>query len=257
MNDDAIRLSFPSPHVARIEFARPGRANSLRPEDLLSLHRRLDAAEARSEVHVLVLTGVGRTFSAGFDLESLVVRGRDGTGADELQCDFEEFTNRLEASRLITLAAVNGPVLGGATDIALACDLRIGSELATMAMPAARFGLPLYSSALRRYATRLGLTQAKWLVLTAATLDANAMLAAGFLSEVVSAEGLEAHTQALAERLAAMPGGPLSAMKHALNAMTSGADEATAHRAHRTLVDATDVRAIAARVADAISQRRS
>src|SRR5258706_1773439 len=177
MSDEAMRLSFPLPQVARIEFARPDRANSLRPSDLLSLHRRLDAAEARPEVHVLVLTGAGRTFSAGFDLESLVERGRDGTRPDDLQCDFEQLTNRLEASRLITLAAVNGPALGGATDIALACDLRIGSEHATMAMPAARFGLPLYGSALRRYATRLGLTQAKWLVLTAATLDASAMLA--------------------------------------------------------------------------------
>ena len=257
MNNEAIRLSFPLPQVARIEFARPDRANSLRPSDLLSLQRRLDAAEARPEVHVLVLSGAGRTFSAGFDLESLVQRGRDGMPAEDLQSDFEQLTNRIEATRLITLAAVNGPALGGATDIALACDLRIGSEHATMAMPAARFGLPLYGSALRRYATRLGLTQAKWLVLTAATLDASEMLAVGFLSEVVPADAFEARTSALAERLASMPGGALSAMKQALNATAAGRDDASARQALRTLVDATDGPAIAARVADAISQRRS
>jgi len=257
MSTEAMRLSFPVPQVARIEFSRPDRANSLRPSDLLSLHRHLDAAEARPEVHVLVLSGAGRTFSAGFDLDSLVERGRNGTSAEDLQSDFERLTNRLEATRLITLAALNGPALGGATDIALACDLRIGSEHATMTMPAARFGLPLYMSALRRYATRLGLTQAKWLVLTGATLDASAMLAAGFLSEVVPADSFEARTSALAERLASMPGGPLSAMKHALNAIAAGCDDASAQRAHRTLVDAIDGPAIAARVADAISQRRS
>lgn len=257
MNNEAMRLSFPLPQVARIELSRPERANSLRPLDLLSLHRHLDAAEARPEVHVLVLSGAGHTFSAGFDLESLVERGRNGTAADDLQSDFERLTNRLEATRLITLAAVNGPALGGATDIALACDLRIGSEHATMTMPAARFGLPLYGGALRRYATRLGLAQAKWLVLTAATLDASEMLEAGFLSEVVPADAFEARTSALAEQLASMPGGPLSAMKHALNASVAGPDDAASRRAHRTLVDAIDGPAIAARVADAISQRRS
>ena len=254
---EAMRLSFPLLRVARIEFARPERANSLRPSDLQSLLHHLASAEARADVHVLVVTGAGQTFSAGFDLDSLVERGRSGVAAEDIQADFEQLANRLEATRLVTLAALNGPTLGGATDIALACDLRIGSEHAAMAMPAARFGLPLYGSALRRYATRLGLAQAKWLVLTAATLDANAMLAAGFLSEVVPADSFEARTSALAEQLAAMPGVALSAMKQALNAAAAGWDGATAQRMHRVLVDAIDGPAIAARVADAISQRRS
>jgi enoyl-CoA hydratase len=257
MTTESLRLSFPLQQVARIEFARPDRANSLRPSELEALHRCLDIAEARPEVHVLVITGAGRYFSAGFDLPSLVERTRGAASVEELQSDFEQVANRIEATRLITLAALNGPAVGGATDLALACDLRIGSELATMTMPAARFGLPLYGSALRRFATRLGLTQAKWLVLTAAALDSKAMLAAGFLSEVVPADRFEDRVSALAEQLASMPGGALSAMKQALNASTPGWDEPSAQRAHRTLVDAVDGDLIARRVADAIAQRNS
>jgi enoyl-CoA hydratase/carnithine racemase len=126
-----------------------------------------------------------------------------------------------------------------------------------MTMPAARFGLPLYGSALRRFATRLGLTQAKWLVLTATSLDANAMLAAGFLSEVVPADSFEDRLSALAEQLASMPGGALCAIKQALNASTPGWDEGAAQRAHRTLVAAVDGDLIARRVSDAIAQRNS
>jgi enoyl-CoA hydratase len=257
LTTETVRLSFPLRQVARIEFARPDRANSLRPSELKALHSCLDIAEARPEVHVLVITGAGRYFSAGFDLASLIERTRGQATAEELQSDFERVANRIEATRLITVAALNGPAIGGATDLALACDLRIGSDRATMTMPAARFGLPLYASALRRFATRLGLTQAKWLVLTAATLDANAMLAAGFLSEVVAAAGFEDRVSALAEQMASMPGGALSAMKQALNATTPGWHDVAALRAHRTLVDAVDGDLIARRVADAIAQRNS
>lgn len=257
MSTETVQLSFPLRQVARIEFARPDRANSLRPQELEALHRCLDLAEARPEAHALVITGRGRYFSAGFDLPSLLERARGGTSADALQADFERAANRIESTRLVTLAALNGPVIGGATDLALACDLRIGSERTGMTMPAARFGLPLYASALRRFATRLGLTQAKRLVLTATTLDAEAMLATGFVTELVAADAFEARVHALAELLAAMPGEALSAMKAVLNATPSRWSEEDAQRAHRTLVDAVDGEAIAQRVAHAMAQRRA
>lgn len=257
MSTDTVRLSFPARQVARIEFARPDRANSLRPLDLEALHRCLDLAEERSDVHVLAITGAGRHFSAGFDLGSMLERARGEMAADELQADFERVVNRIEGTRLITLAALNGPAVGGATDLALACDLRIGSEHASMTMPAARFGLPLNASALRRYTTRLGLTQAKWLVLTASALDAKAMLAAGFVSEIVAVDRFEDRVDSLLAHLAAMPGGALSAMKQVLNATATQWSDEAAQRAHRMLVDAVDPGVIANGIADALAQRRS
>lgn len=257
MSTETIRLSFPLREVARIEFARPDRANSLRPLELEALHRCLDLAEERPEVHVLVIMGLGHYFSAGFDLSALLERARGGASAGALQADFERVANRLESTRLITMAALNGPVIGGATDLALACDLRIGSERTSMAMPAARFGLPLYASALRRFVSRLGLTQAKWLILTATELDADTMRATGFVTEVVAADRFESRVDALTEQLAAMPGGALSAMKAVLNGTPSAWSDEEAQRAHRTLVDAVDGEVIAGRVSHAMAQRRS
>src|ERR687893_246892 len=80
--------------------------------------------------------------------------------------------DRLEAVRVPTIARLQGGVYGGATDLALACDFRIGHEGIEMVMPAGRLGVHYYASGLRRYVSRLGLNTAKRLFLTAERLDA-------------------------------------------------------------------------------------
>jgi len=67
----------------------------------------------------------------------------------------------------VTIAAINGGVYGGGTDLSLACDFRLGSTAANMFMPAAKLGLHFYPGGMVRYVTRLGLNQAKRLFLTA------------------------------------------------------------------------------------------
>lgn len=245
MTDLPPQLSRPQAYVARIEFARPNAANRIEPQDLEVLAAHLDACEADADLHVLVLAARGRHFSAGFDLRALEARvAAGGPAAAVGDAAFEAVADRLAASRLVTLAAIQGPVIGGATDLALACDLRLGSDAATMHMPAARFGLPLYASALQRYVDHFGLAQAKRLVLTAPTLDAREMLAIGMLTERCEPESLAARVDALASTVAAMPPGPLAAMKRALNAAAHG--RAGEHR--DALLAAYDGAAIVARV---------
>ena len=72
----------------------------------------------------------------------------------------------LEMARPVTVAALHGGVYGGATDLALACDFRVGAHGIDMFMPAARLGLHYYRSGLERYVSRLGLDNAKRLFLT-------------------------------------------------------------------------------------------
>jgi enoyl-CoA hydratase/carnithine racemase len=168
---------------------------------------------------------------------------------------FEAFADRLEHSRLVVVAAINGPVVGGATDIALACDLRVGVHDASMAMPAARFGLPLYAGALHRYVTRLGLNHAKRLVFTAHKIDAKEMLEIGFVSELVSREALLDRALDLASEIAAMPPEPLAAMKRVLNAAALG--EAAAAELRDGLRAAFDVPRTARLIEQARTARRS
>lgn len=249
-------LTRPVECVALIELNRPNSANRIQPEDLEALGRLLDECERDEEVHVLVLAARGTYFSAGFDLRALSASAssKPQQTAQE-DSAFERFADRLENTRLIVIAAVNGPVIGGATDIALACDLRVGADTAYMLMPAARFGLPLYAGALQRYVTRLGLNQAKRLVFQAQKVEAAEMLAIGFLGEVVSAQDLRRRALEIAQGVAAMPARPLAAMKQVLNA--SALSRGTAQAQRDALQAAFDGPAIAARIAQAQTSRRS
>lgn len=249
-------LSWPAANVAQIELNRPANANRIQPEDLDTLERQLDECEQDDATHVLVLAANGTHFSAGFDLRALSASATSSERkVAEDDSAFERFANRLENTRLIVVAAINGPVIGGSTDIALACDLRIGTDKAYMLMPAARFGLPLYAGALQRYVTRLGLNQAKRLVFLAQKVEAAEMLAIGFLNEVTSEAALRSRVLAVAAGIAAMPAKPLAAMKQVLNA--SALSTGTTQKNRDALLAAFDGPAIAARIAAAQAARRS
>jgi enoyl-CoA hydratase len=217
-------LTRPAPHVALIELNRPSAANRIQPEDLVTLESHLAECEADGDIHSLVLTGRGSHFSAGYDLRALAATATAGQRTQQPEGDsaFERFSNRLESTRLIVMAAINGPVVGGSTDIALACDLRLGTERTYMFMPAARIGLPLYAGALQRYVTRLGLNQAKRLVFLAQKIGAAEMLQIGFLNELTAQDAIVTRALSLASEVAAMPAEPLAAMKQVLNASALG-----------------------------------
>lgn len=249
-------MSRPAANVALIELNRATNANRIQPEDLDTLERQLDECERDQDIHVLVLAAKGTYFSAGFDLRALSANTASGERKTaESDSAFERFADRLENTRLIVIAAINGPVIGGSTDVALACDLRIGIEKAYMLMPAARFGLPLYAGALQRYVTRLGLNQAKRLVFLAQKVEAAEMLAIGFLNEITPEAGLRSRALEVASSIAAMPASPLAAMKQVLNA--SALSKGTARENREALLAAFDGPAIATRIAAGHAARRS
>ncbi len=152
---------------ATIRLNRPRHLNRLQPDDLDALLKLFDRIEADSAIRVLVLTGTGRAFSAGYDLNSVA---EGATGAAEETSGgsaFELMVNRLEDIGVPTICRLNGGVYGGSTDLALACDFRIGVDSCEMFMPAARLGLHYYKSGIRRYVSRLGADNARKLFLTA------------------------------------------------------------------------------------------
>ncbi len=214
-------LTFPQPHIAELRLRRGERSNRLEPRDLAAILAHMEVIEARPDVHVLLISAEGRTFCAGFDLGALAAAG--GTterGRHGGERDFERAANAIANARPVTIAIIEGPVVGGGTDIALACDLRIGTARTKMQMPAAKIGVPLYASALQRYVSHLGLDVAKRLVFLSETIDAAEMLHIGMLTEL--RDDADAHARALATELAALPPRPLAAMKAALNAASIG-----------------------------------
>src|SRR6267143_863866 len=183
---------------ATIRLNRPKHLNRLQPEDLAALLNLFDRIEADPALRVLVLTGTGRAFSAGYDLGSIAERAQEQTAGSA----FEIVVNRLEDLALPTICRLNGGVYGGATDLALACDFRIGVDTSEMFMPAARLGLHYYRSGIERYVTRLGADNAKKLFLTAQKITAPEMLRIGYLTAMVPLETLDEEVDKLAVILA-------------------------------------------------------
>ncbi len=203
-------------HTATITLRRPEQANRLEPGDLNVIAAHINAVNQRDEVLVLRFESTGKYFCSGFDINQIgTARGSTRAIA------FDDLVNAVEDCRPVTIAAIQGGVYGGATDLALACDFRIGTPAADMFMPAARLGLHFYQRGLERYVSRLGLDTAKRLFLTADKIDANEMRACGFLTQLVDADQLQATVTALAATLAGMAPLALLGMKRNLNAIAS------------------------------------
>jgi enoyl-CoA hydratase/carnithine racemase len=203
---------------ALLSLHRPRQHNRLEPADLAVLRQAFERIDADPAVRVLILTAAGPSFSSGFHIGALArERGEEGE-----RHAFEEIVNRLEALWVPAIAALNGSIYGGAIDLALACDFRIGVAGMRLLMPAARLGIVYYESGLSRYVTRLGLAAAKKLFLCAEPIDADEMLRIGFLDEVVNEGELMARAEALAATLAAGAPLALAPLKRALNEIAAG-----------------------------------
>lgn len=212
---------------ATITLNRPQQLNRLHREDLLALQAHLSALAQDKGLRVLVLAAHGRAFCAGFNLQEL--QQPDAAGADPQL--FEYTVQALEALPAPTIARLQGDVYGGATDLALACDFRIGQRGMELRMPAARLGLHYYPGGLQRAVTRLGLQAAKRLFLLADTVSADELLALGWLD--VLAEDTPALDAAVARhRQALAAGAPLAVrgMKQTLNEIACGEDNGTVWR---------------------------
>lgn len=200
-------------HVATITLRRAKQANRLDPDDLAVLAAHVATVNARDEVLVLRLQAHGKYFCSGYDITQI---GRPR------ELSFEQMVDAFEDARPVTIAVLQGGVYGGATDLALACDFRIGTPAVDMFMPAARLGLHFYQRGMERYVSRLGVNMAKRLFLTGEKIGAQEMLACGFLTHLVAAEGLAATAERLTQTLAGMAPLALLGMKKHLTRIARG-----------------------------------
>lgn len=221
---DAVTGSPGLPPELRIEgrqavitLRRPQVANRLDPDDLLVLLEQVRQVDAHEEVLVLRLQAQGRHFCSGFHI------GEVEGGAAEAGRRFEALADAIERARPITVAALQGGLWGGATDLALACDFRWGTPVCEMSVPAARLGLLFYRGGLERYVRRLGPSVAKRVLLAAERFDAAAMQRIGYLDHLApSVEALAGEVDAFCGSLAGMAPLALLGMKRHLDAIAAG-----------------------------------
>lgn len=154
-------------------------------------------AEARLDrsIHAAVLTGAGSSFSAGADLSELAARQPE----DSFSLASRDFFDLWATTPWPTVAAVNGPALGGGFELALACDVRVCSPNARFALPEVRRGVLPAAGGIRRLVAELGAARAKEIVLFGKTLDAAQAASWGIVSEVT--ENFAERAVSLAERI--------------------------------------------------------
>ncbi len=221
---------------ATITLNRPDQHNKLGVDELAALISALEHVENQPGCRVVVLTGTGsKTFCSGFDINQI-------NSVDWTQDPFERAVNRVEGLSLPTICALNGNVYGGGTDLALACDFRIGVERSSLHLPAAEIGVHYGVRGLRRFHTRLGLGAAKRILLAAEPLDCHELHRLGYLDWVVETSMLQKRTNELAQRLAALAPLAVRGMKRALNQIADGTlDETESKRAIAECFDSTDI----------------
>lgn len=181
----------------------------------------LDGLASDETVSAVVLTGAGDTFSAGFDLKEYARIADPETPAsftDEFWASSERYHRTVTEFPLPLIAAVNGPALAGGFDLALMCDIRIGSAAASFAHPEIRFTSILYEP-LREI---VGGAMARELALTGRKVDAEEAKAVGLLTRIVSADTLLAESVTLAAEIATAPRGVLQEIKAKIVASATG-----------------------------------
>jgi enoyl-CoA hydratase len=130
--------------VLQIQLNRPSALNALNRACLKEIHSALDIAQKDRKIALFLITGIGdRAFSVGADLNDLatLVTSGDRRGVSEYSRLFESLFERLESSKILSMAAVNGLAIGAGAELALACDIRLFSTKGYLAFPETGFGL--------------------------------------------------------------------------------------------------------------------
>jgi enoyl-CoA hydratase/carnithine racemase len=220
--------------VATITLNRPVQRNRLENADLKALLVHLDTVNKDTAVRVLVLTAntAGQpkpVFCAGYDIGGFAEPGHGSTF-------FEEIPDALAALRPVSLCALNGSVYGGATDVVLACDLRIGLQGIEWRMPATALGLHYYPSGLQRYVSRFGLAATKRAFLTARPFTDRQLEALGLFEALVGPEDWAATQQALVRDILALAPLAVQETKQSIREIETGQGDVgrMREREHRT-----------------------
>ena len=205
--DDAVLYDITS-HVATITLNQPDAMNSLTAEVRSALKDALHSAAADSDVRAVVLTGTGRAFCVGQDLNEHVASLRDKP-ADEVwsvvPTDYAPIATAIATMPKPVVAAVNGVAAGAGASLAFAADIRVLAEPASFNLAFVNIALSCDTGASWTLPRLVGHAKATELLLLPRTVRAAEALSIGLATEVVPADDLTSHVREMALKLASGP----------------------------------------------------
>ncbi|MDY6971495.1 MAG: 3-hydroxyacyl-CoA dehydrogenase NAD-binding domain-containing protein [Thermodesulfobacteriota bacterium] len=188
--------------VGTLTINRPQRANALNMDCFAEIAEALHIIEADDDVRCLVLTGVGRNFSAGADI-SMFASG-DLDEMIHFVHPLQDLLTRFETLPKVVIAAINGACLGGGLELAIACDLRVAVEGALLGFAEGNLGLFPGSGGTQRAARLIGLARAKEMIFSAQPIQADKALEWGLVNTLANksefGEVVQKTAQAMADK---------------------------------------------------------
>ena len=220
--------------VATITLNRPQKFNAFNLESYQATTDALQAADADPQVGCIVLTGAGRGFCSGDDVEELM--GGDGLQSlGDKQFEIPGPTMRRSATPIV--AAVNGAAVGYGFELALMADIRLASPAAKFSQMFIRRGLIAGADSFRALTQLCGPAGAAELLLTGDMIDAKRALELGVVLRLVEPDQLVSEAQALAKKIAANPPLAVARTRVALQHTRAGQTEALEQLAKDALAE--------------------
>ena len=231
MGDELI-LTEVRDGVGVATFNRPEVMNAFTDDMRWQLLTVLDGFVADDQVRCIVLTGAGRAFCAGGDIASMAALQDD----DDIDVVQDRMTAGARVVRLLveapkpTIAAVNGAAAGAGMNVALACDMRVGSDRALFAESFVKIGLVPDWAGFRSLTRLVGTAKAMELMMTGDRVDAETAERLGLLNRIYPHETFGEQWRAFARRLADGPSDTLAQIKRGVRIGADGSlDDALAH----------------------------
>ena len=174
--------------VVVLTLNRPEAMNSFNFAMLRGLRDKVEAIQYDPEVRVVIITGAGKGFCAGADLKERATLSEPQVR--EFITTIRNLFSFIESLRVPVIAAVNGVALGGGTELALACDLRIASSTASLGLTETRLAIIPGAGGTQRLPRLVGRGKAKELIFTGRRVDATEALQIGLVNQVSKPEAL-------------------------------------------------------------------
>ena len=226
----AVVLTEDRGAVRHVVLNRPEKRNALNDELIAALGAALRAAAADRAVRCVVIRGEGRMFSAGMDVASLGALAADPGRLRELRGTILAVWNVCEEMTKPTIAQIHGGCLGGAVELALACDLRVMAADAIIGLVETRAGLIPDVGGSSRLPAVIGLGRAKEMIMASKLVDGTEAERIGLVNRVAPAAELDAVTDQLAGELLACAPVAVGLVKGVMDAAAKPALAATLER---------------------------
>ena len=205
--------------IATITLNRPKFLNAMSPQLIVDLADALEAVSKDEETKVVIITGSGRAFCAGGDIEEDVSKAGQMTPFQYRNYigNFWDPIKRIYWMEKPVIAAINGVAVGGGCDLAMACDIRLASDKARFGYGYVRMGIISELGGNYFLPRLIGLGRAKLFAFTGDLIDAKKAEELGLIDQLVQDSEFDAHVKGLAQKLAKGPAKTIGMIKIAMN----------------------------------------